>query len=57
VEGGVCPKVWREALPQAILEYPASQTAETRRAISTAMRGIDLLRECRTRLIADVVTG
>jgi len=42
---------------EAILEHLGWETAETDRAINIAHREISLLREYRTRLIADVVTG
>ena len=41
----------------AIVEYLDDQTAKIDAAIAAACREIDLLREYRTRLIADVVTG
>ena len=41
----------------AILGWVGSETQRLVSAISTAERGIGLLREYRTRLIADVVTG
>ena len=41
----------------AIVEYLDAQTAKIDAAIAAACREIDLLREYRTRLIADVVTG
>lgn len=41
----------------AIVEYLDAQTAKIDTAIAAARREIDLLREYRTRLIADVVTG
>ncbi len=41
----------------AIVEYLDTQTAKIDTAITAARREIDLLREYRTRLIADVVTG
>ncbi|KRT35386.1 restriction endonuclease subunit S [Acetomicrobium hydrogeniformans] len=41
----------------AIVEYLDTQTAKIDAAISAARSEIDLLREYRTRLIADVVTG
>ncbi|MBC7080428.1 MAG: restriction endonuclease subunit S [Methanothrix sp.] len=52
----------RVALPSApeqtaIVEYLDAQTAKIDAAISAARREIDLLREYRTRLISDVVTG
>ena len=40
-----------------ILDIVKSETAETRRAIGQAQSQIGLLREYRTRLVADVVTG
>ena len=42
---------------KAILERVTVETAASDRAITSAQREIDLLREYRTRLIADVVTG
>ena len=63
------PKINREALGDCWLVYPAmpdqmaliawisSETADLAVAIKRAQRGIDLLREYRTRLITDVVTG
>jgi len=52
----------RVALPSApeqtaIVEYLDAQTAKIDAAIAAARREIELLREYRTRLIADVVTG
>jgi len=41
----------------AIVEYLDKETADIDTAINRAQREIDLLREYRTRLIADVVTG
>jgi len=41
----------------AIVEYLDAQTAKLDAAIAAARRGIELLREYRERLIADVVTG
>lgn len=41
----------------AIAEYLDAQTAKLDAVIAAARREIDLLREYRTRLIADVVTG
>jgi type I restriction enzyme S subunit len=41
----------------AIVEYLDAQAAKVDAAIAAARREIELLRECRTRLIADVVTG
>ena len=41
----------------AIAAYLESETAESQTTISRLEREIDLLREYRTRLIADVVTG
>jgi len=41
----------------AIVEYLDAQTAKIDTAIATSHREIELLREYRTRLIADVVTG
>ena len=41
----------------AIVEYLDKTTADLDTAITRARRGIDLLQEYRTRLIADVVTG
>jgi len=41
----------------AIVEYLDAQTAKLDTAIATTRREIELLREYRTRLIADVVTG
>ncbi|MHB8562393.1 MAG: restriction endonuclease subunit S [Acidiferrobacteraceae bacterium] len=50
----VCPPVGEQ---QAILEHISVEIAETDRAIEIAHHEISLLREYRTRLIADVVTG
>lgn len=50
----VCPPIEEQ---QAILEWIASETATIRTAIDSAQKEIDLLREYRARLIADVVTG
>ena len=41
----------------AILSTVASETEKLQKAISSANRNVHLLREYRTRLIADVVTG
>ncbi|RMH50432.1 MAG: restriction endonuclease subunit S [Bacteroidetes bacterium] len=41
----------------AIVDYLDAQTGKIDRAIEDARREIELLREFRTRLIADVVTG
>ncbi|MBA3493497.1 MAG: hypothetical protein H0T87_05085 [Gammaproteobacteria bacterium] len=41
----------------AIVEHITNETDPLRRAASGAQREINLLREYRTRLIADVVTG
>lgn len=41
----------------AIVEYLDAQTAKIDAAVAAARREIELLREYRTRLIADVVTG
>jgi len=41
----------------AIVRYLDIFASETNEAVQCARRGIDLLREYRTRLIADVVTG
>lgn len=41
----------------AIVEYLDAQTAKIDAAMAAARREIELLREYRTRLIADVVTG
>jgi type I restriction enzyme S subunit len=63
------PKINRDALGDCWLAYPtlpeqiviiariSSETAGLNMAIKRAQRGIDLLNEYRTRLIADVVTG
>ena len=40
-----------------IVKYLDTQTARIDAAIASSRRSIDLLREYRTRLIADVVTG
>jgi type I restriction enzyme S subunit len=50
----VCPPAKEQ---QAILENVRVETGEATRAIALALREIGLLRELRTRLIADVVTG
>jgi len=50
----VCPPVSEQRI---ILERLSTETRETERAIGHAHRQISLLREYRTRLIADVVTG
>jgi type I restriction enzyme S subunit len=50
----VCPPAEEQ---RAILEHVASETTEAASAITIALREIDLLREFRTRLIVDVVTG
>jgi type I restriction enzyme S subunit len=52
----------RVAFPQrheqsAILEHIGSETTGVDRAVDAAQREIALLREYRTRLVADVVTG
>jgi len=46
-----------KAEQQAILQRLREQTAKIDTAIAAARREIELLREYRTRLIADVVTG
>jgi type I restriction enzyme S subunit len=50
----VCPSAQEQ---QAILDQVTIKTASLARAIASAQREIDLLREYRTRLIVDVVTG
>ncbi len=50
----VCPPCEEQ---KAILHRVATETAGAEQAIAGARREIDLLREYRTRLIADVVTG
>jgi type I restriction enzyme S subunit len=50
----VCPPVHEQ---RTILERITAETAASDQAIATAESEIDLLREYRTRLIADVVTG
>ncbi len=50
----VCPPIEEQ---QTILKWIASATATVSAAINRAQREIDLLREYRTSLIADVVTG
>jgi type I restriction enzyme S subunit len=50
----VCPSAEEQ---KAILERVTVETAASDRAIASAQREIDLLREYRARLIADVVTG
>lgn len=50
---GVAPRSEQDA----IMAYVDQATAPLRTTIATARREIDLLREYRTRLIADVVTG
>jgi len=50
----LCPLL---AEQQAILDAITDATAELEHAIQSAQREISLLREYRTRLIADVVTG
>lgn len=50
----LCPPVKDQ---QAIVEHVSSVTADADRAIEVARREIGLLREYRTRLVADVVTG
>lgn len=50
----MCPPVNEQ---RVILGHLAGETRETEQAIAGAQREIDLLREFRTRLIADVVTG
>ncbi|MBM4223491.1 MAG: restriction endonuclease subunit S [Gammaproteobacteria bacterium] len=55
--GGICvgwPPITEQA---AIVTYLDEATASFERVIASARREIDLLREYRTRLIADVVTG
>lgn len=49
-----CPSLAEQAI---IVEYISRTTAASDTAIAGARREIDLLREYRTRLIADVVTG
>lgn len=50
----VCPSASEQ---RVILEHISSTTKELDRALQYAQREIDLIREYRTRLIADVVTG
>jgi len=50
----VCPSAEEQ---RAILDCVAAETTATERAMGSTQREIDLLREYRTRLIADVVTG
>ncbi len=50
----ICPPLEEQ---QAILRWVTTETAATEHAIAGAQREIDLLREYRTRLISDVVTG
>ncbi len=55
---GAIQVAWPPADEQtAIVEYLDAQTAKIDTAIAAARREIELLREYRTRLIADVVTG
>jgi len=49
-----CPPACEQS---AVVRYLDGATANLDKAIDAAHRGIDLLREYRTRLIADVVTG
>lgn len=55
--GRLCIALPPKAEQQAILQRLREQTENVDTAISAARREIDLLREYRTRLIADVVTG
>jgi type I restriction enzyme, S subunit len=50
----LCPPAQEQ---ETILKYVRSETGETERAVDSAMSQIGLLREYRTRLIADVVFG
>ncbi len=55
--GGICVG-WPPASEQAaIAAYLDEATASFERATASAVRGIDLVQELRTRLISDVVTG
>jgi len=49
-----CPPLREQ---QEILDRVGLKTAKTQEAMASAQRGIDLWRECQTRLIGDVVTG
>ena len=56
--GGLLPVCFPPlAVQTAIVEYLDKATADIDTAIDRARRQIELLREYRTRLIADVVTG
>jgi len=50
----ICPPADEQ---NEILQFLAKETAEIDHIISSTQREIDLLKEYRTRLIADVVTG
>ena len=52
--GLACPPIKEQ---EAILQWVATETTAIGHTMSGAQRGIDLLREYRTRLTADVVTG
>jgi type I restriction enzyme S subunit len=53
----VLPVPSRRAEQDAIVEHIGSQAGEIERTVSRLEREIELLREYRTRLVADVVTG
>jgi type I restriction enzyme, S subunit len=50
----MCPPVNEQRI---ILDHLSAETRETAQSIAGVLREVDLLREYRTRLIADVVTG
>ena len=50
----LCPPIEEQRI---ILDHVAAETSATERAIASAQREIDLFREYRSRLIADLVTG
>jgi type I restriction enzyme S subunit len=50
----ICPPIREQ---QAVVDFVSSGTEDTNRLITRTEREIGLIREYRTRLVADVVTG
>lgn len=55
--GSLCIPIPEPGEQSAIVQYLDTKTAEINKAITATRSEIDLLREYRTRLIADIVTG